>query len=221
MIKIAIDGPSGAGKSFLAKAIAQRLGIIHVDTGALYRAVGLYMYRSGISKTESNSIISALKDIKISLTFENGSQYVVLNGENVNNYIREPQISMYASTVSALPEVRAFLLETQRSIANNNSVVMDGRDIGTVILPDADVKIYLTANDESRARRRFEELSEKGVKTTLEDVLSDMSARDKKDSTRAAAPAIPALDAVFLDNSCLDRDETLLAALKIIEDKTK
>ena len=219
MIKIALDGPSGAGKSTVAKAISKRLGIVYVDTGALYRSIGLYIQRLGVDKTDKERIIAELKNISLSLKFENGVQSVILNGEDVSGLIRTGEIAMYASAVSAIPEVRSFLLDTQRDIANKNSVIMDGRDIGTVILPDAEVKIFMVASPEARAKRRYLELIEKGESCTLESVLADIIERDKNDSTRAVAPAIPAKDAVFLDNSDLDIEGTVDKAVEIISSK--
>ena len=220
MINIAVDGPAGAGKSYLARAIAKRLGYIYVDTGALYRAVALCMTRQGIDVSDAPSVITALNNVNVSLEYDaEGVQKVYLLGEDVSAEIRLPHISMAASTVSAIPEVRAFLLSLQRDMAKTHNVVMDGRDIGTVILPDANVKIFLCANEKARAKRRYLELLEKGVDTTLEAVESEMLTRDKNDSTRKVAPAVAAPDAVILDNSDLDREGTVEAALKIIADK--
>lgn len=216
---IAIDGPSGAGKSSVAKLLSKKLGLVYVDTGALYRTIGLYVYNKGIDKSENDKIIACLPEIDLKLTFENGSQHVLLNGVDVGDTIRTQTIAAYASAVSAIPEVRAFLLDTQRSIAKENSIIMDGRDIGTVIFPNAEVKIFLIANDVSRAERRLAELKEKGEDTTLEMVLAQMQERDKNDSTRATAPAIPADDAVILDNSELDLEGTAGAILQIIMEK--
>ena len=219
MIKIALDGPSGAGKSTVAKAVAKRLSIVYVDTGALYRSIGLFIKRLGIDKSDKESIIAQLKNIELSLQFKEGVQSVILNGEDVSGLIRTGEIAMYASAVSAIPEVRAFLLDTQRDIAHKNSVIMDGRDIGTVILPDAEVKIFMIASPEARAKRRYLELIEKGEGCTYEGVLKDIIERDKNDSTRAVAPAIPAEDAIFLDNSDLDIEGTVNKALEIIFSK--
>ena len=216
---IAIDGPSGAGKSSVAKLLSKKLGLVYVDTGALYRTIGLYVYGEGIDKSENEKIISCLPEIDLKLTFENGSQHVLLNGNDVGDTIRTQTIAAYASAVSAIPEVRAFLLDTQRNIAKQNSIIMDGRDIGTVIFPNAEVKVFLTANDVSRAKRRLAELLEKGEDTTLDKVLAQMQERDKNDSTRATAPAIPADDAVILDNSELDLEGTASAILEIIKEK--
>lgn len=219
MVKIAVDGPSGAGKSTLAKAIARELGIIYVDTGALYRTVGLFIKERGVDPHDAAAVISLLPSIKIELRHENGTQSVWLNGENPGDKIRTPDISMYASAVSAIPEVRGFLLETQREISRNNSVVMDGRDIGTIILPDATVKIFLTATAEDRAERRFDELREKGITVSYDEVLRDIKERDANDSGRDIAPAVPAHDAVILDNTGFTNDMTLKAALKIINNR--
>ena len=217
--RIALDGPSGAGKSTVAKAMAKRLGIVYVDTGAMYRTIGLYVRRKDVSPDDAEAVAALLPEIKLEICYQNGEQHILLCGEDVGDKIRTPEMSMYASAVSALPTVRAFLLDTQRSIAEKNSVIMDGRDIGTVILPDAEVKIFLTASSEARARRRTDELLAKGVACTYEEVLSDMITRDKNDSTRKIAPAVPAEDAVFLDNSLLTVEETIERALSIIKEK--
>ncbi len=219
-MKIALDGPSGAGKSSLARAIAGALHIVYVDTGALYRSIGLFVRRRDIDPKDAPAVIACLPDIRLEMVFQEGEQHIYLCGEDVGAYIRTPEISMYASAVSAIPAVREFLLETQRSIARKTSVIMDGRDIGTVILPDAEVKIFLTASAEARAKRRTLELAEKGIATTYEAVLSDMQERDQNDSTRKTAPAIPAEDAVLLDNSALNLEQTVQAALAIIAEKT-
>lgn len=217
LFQIAIDGPSGAGKSTVAKAIAASMGIVYVDTGALYRTVGYYVRSKGVDPADESGVEALLPDITIEVKYENGVQCVYLNGENLGDKIREPEISMYASTVSKNPAVRAFLLETQKEIARVNSVVMDGRDIGTVILPNAEVKIFLTASNECRARRRCEELRAKGTDVTFEEVLADMIARDEQDRSRDVAPAIPAEDAILLDNSELSFEETLAKARRIID----
>ncbi|MBQ3018717.1 MAG: (d)CMP kinase [Clostridia bacterium] len=220
-MKIALDGPSGAGKSTVAKALAKKLGIIYVDTGALYRTVGLYVRNQGVSKDDEEKVISLLPEINLGMEFINGEQIVTLNGVNVGDTIRTGEIAMYASRVSAIPEVRTFLLETQRKIARENSVVMDGRDIGTVILPDAEVKIFMFASAEARAQRRYLELVAKGENCTLESVLEDIKTRDHNDSTRKTAPAIPAKDAVMLDNSNLDIEGTVEAVIEIIKSKVQ
>ena len=219
MINIALDGPAGAGKSWLAKTLAAELGYIHVDTGALYRSIGLYMQRKGLSLDDRKKFIERLPEITLSLSFNGGKQHVILCGEDVTDFIRTPEISLYASAVSSVPEVRDFLLETQRNLARENDVIMDGRDIGTVIIPDADVKIYVTASDEVRANRRMLELKEKGIEQSYENVLADMKKRDFQDASRDVAPAVAAEDAVILDNSELDREETLSEALRIIKEK--
>ena len=215
MIQIAIDGPSGAGKSTVAKALAAKLGIIYVDTGALYRTVGYYVRSQNVDPHDAEAVAALLPDVNVTLKYENGTQSVYLNGEDLGDRIRTPEMSMYASAVSAIPAVRSFLLDTQRDIAAKNSVIMDGRDIGTVILPNADVKIFLSASDECRAQRRCAELLAKGIKTTYEEVLADMIARDRADSTRSIAPAVAAPDAIPFDNSGLSPEECTerLAAL--------
>ena len=221
MIKIAIDGPSGGGKSTLAKRLSKELGIVYVDTGALYRTIGYYAHVNGVDKDDKVGVISLLPNINIELKYIDGAQHVFLNGDDLGDKIRQPIISMYASAVSAVPEVREFLLETQRKIARENNVIMDGRDIGTVILPDADVKIFLFASNADRARRRCDELHEKGIDAKYEDVLREMDERDRNDSSREVAPAVPATDAIMLDNSGFEPDDTFAAAKKIIEEKLK
>ncbi len=218
IINVAIDGPSGAGKSSLAKKVAQKLGYVYVDTGAMYRTVALYIIRKGISPKDTENVVKALCEITLLIDYVDEQQHMFLNGEDVTSLIRTPEISMGASDVSAIPEVRAFLLETQRRLAREKSVVMDGRDIATVILPDAQVKIFLTADDRRRAWRRFLELREKTPDITFESVYDDMVNRDKNDSTRKVAPAIKAPDAILLDNTDLDEGETLERALSIIHD---
>lgn len=217
-IKIAIDGPSGAGKSTLAKVLAKKLGLVYVDTGALYRAVGLYVKRAGIDPRDAQAVISSLGGVALELKYEDGAQKVMLSGEDVGSLIRTGEISMYASAVSAIPEVRTFLFRTQRDMCDKGGVVMDGRDIGTVIMPDADVKMFVIASPEARARRRYLELTEKGENCTYESVLSDIIKRDSADSGRDVAPAIAAPDAVTLDNSDLTFDETVDRAISIISE---
>ncbi len=217
-IQIAIDGPSGAGKSSLSRAVARALGIVYVDTGALYRTVGYFAHSRGIAITNIADVIPLLPEIEIEVRYEGGIQCVYLNGENLGDRIRSSEMSMYASAVSALPPVRAFLLETQKSIARKNSVIMDGRDIGTVIMPDADVKIFLSASDEVRARRRVAELCEKGMPATYEDVLADMKKRDEQDRNRTVAPAVAAPDAIPFDNSYAGFDEAVSALLAVIRE---
>ncbi len=217
MLRIAIDGPGGAGKSSLAKAVAKRLGIIYVDTGALYRSIGKYMLDNGVKDTKSkDEVLALLPSVNLQMKFEDGKQIILLNGVDVGDSIRTQAVSMAASNVSAIPEVRSFLLDTQRKIAESNDVIMDGRDIGTVILPCAEVKIFLTASPEARAKRRYDELIARGESTTYETVLAEMNERDTNDSTRSVAPCIPADDATVLDNSNLTAEETVNEVLKII-----
>lgn len=219
MYSVAIDGPSGSGKSTLAKTLSKKLGWLYIDTGAMYRTVGFYAKRNQIEPNDEKSLQKHFSKIDIKLEWIDGSQHVFLNGEDVSDKIRTPEMSMYASAVSALPAVRAFLLEKQRDFARNNNVIMDGRDIGTVVLPNAQVKIFLKAGNEERARRRYEELIAKGQDVKFEDVLDDMLKRDKNDSTRAAAPCVPAHDAVLLDNSGYEPETTERKAMEIINAK--
>lgn len=206
---IAIDGPSGAGKSSLAKRLAAAFGFIYVDTGAIYRTVGLAAQRRGIDPKNEDDVKAILAELNISMSYnESGEQCMLLNGEDVSKLIRMPEISLYASDVSAHASVRSFLLEMQRKFARENNVIMDGRDIGTVVLPEAELKIYLTADVEIRAQRRFLELQEKGVETAFEDVLEDMKLRDEQDMNRAVAPLKKAEDAVVVDSSHIDFEET-------------
>ncbi len=220
-MQIAVDGPSGAGKSSVAKAVAQKMGIVYVDTGALYRTVGYYVRSKGIARDDVAGIVSCLPEIAIEVRYENGAQHVYLNGEDLGERIREPEISMYASAVSAVPAVRDFLLDTQRDIAAKNSVIMDGRDIGTVILPNAEVKVFLFASDEARAKRRTLELQAKGMDVRFEDVLREMRERDDNDRNREVAPAVAAPDAVMLDNSELSIEQTADAILALAEKAAK
>ena len=220
-IRIAVDGPSGSGKSTLAKNLARELGLVYVDTGALYRAVGLYAKRAGADPTVASKITALLPEISLSLRYTEEGQRVLLNGEDVSAMIRTPEVSMYASAVSAIPAVRKFLLEIQKKMASEGNVVMDGRDIGTVIMPEADVKLFLEAAPEERAHRRYRELLEKGQSVTEAEILSSMQKRDKADSGREIAPAVPAEDAIFIDNSNLLPEETLARALDIIAQRLK
>lgn len=215
MIKIAIDGPGGAGKSTISRAVAAKLGIVYVDTGALYRTIGLYVKSVDVDPRDRAGVVACLKDISIELRYEDGKQCVYLNGTDHGDEIRTPEMSMYASAVSAIPEVRAFLLDTQRDIARKNSVIMDGRDIGTVILPDADLKIFLTASEECRARRRYDELIAKGKDVKFEDVLAEMNQRDTQDASREVAPATAAADAILLDNTELTFDGSVDAIIEL------
>ncbi len=199
-IRIALDGPSGAGKSTIAKKIAEKIGLVYVDTGALYRSVGLYSIENGIDSEDVAGIIASLEKINIRLAYEDGVQKVYLNGSDVGDRIRTPQASKYASAVSKIPEVRAFLLKLQRDIAAGGGVIMDGRDIGTVIMPDAELKVFMTATPEARAQRRCLELEEKGMPQPYEDVLRDIIERDRADREREASPCVPAEDAVQFVN---------------------
>ena len=217
---VAIDGPSGAGKSTLARRAAKALGFVYVDTGAIYRTVGYHIWLMGIGPKDADGIRRLLDDVNISVEFAaDGVQHMILNGKDVTDEIRTPLMSSYASGVSAQACVRDYLLEMQRELARRHSVVMDGRDIATVVLPRANVKIFLTASAEVRAKRRFEELAAKGEKTTYEKVLSDMKARDKQDSTRAIAPLRCAPGAVRLDTSDMTLDEAEAAILEIVRRK--
>ena len=217
---IAIDGPSGAGKSTLARAIARELGILYVDTGAIYRTIGCAVFARGLDPKDERQVTPLLPQLAIRMSYgADGLQHMWLDGEDVTEKIRLPQISMYASDVSAMPAVRAYLLEMQRDTARRSSVIMDGRDIGTVVLPD--VKIYLTASAEERARRRCLELAQRGTPKPYEDVLREISERDEQDMNRAAAPLRCADDAVRVDTSALDFDASREALLKIIREKLK
>lgn len=220
-VNIAIDGPAGAGKSSLSKAVSAALGYIYVDTGALYRAVGLYMLRSGIDPKDADAVCASLGGVRVTLRFVNGQQRVFLADEDVSDAIRTPEASMAASDVSAFPPVRDFLFSLQRDIAAANNCIMDGRDIGTVVLPDAQVKVFLTASAETRAERRCKELAEKGMPTPFEDVLADIVQRDYNDSHRAIAPLRQADDAVLLDTSDLDFDAALAALMDIIKERVQ
>lgn len=216
-ISVAIDGPSGAGKSTIARRTARTLGLVYVDTGAIYRTVGYHAYRSGIDPTDAASVAALLPELRISMDYgEDGLQRMYRNDEDVTEQIRLPEISMFTSHVSALPEVRAFLLEMQRRMAWEYSVVMDGRDIGTVVLPDADVKIFLTASAEDRARRRYKELMERGTPKGFDELLQEIEQRDYNDSHRAAAPLRQPEDGVTLDTTGLDFRQSLERLLEII-----
>ena len=220
-ISIAIDGPSGAGKSSLAKSLAEKLGFLYLDTGALYRTVGLYICESGIGGNETEKIEACVEsgNIEIDVVYKDGEQKVFLNGQDVSLKIRENHISKYASDVSKIPKVREFLLKIQKEAAGKNNIIMDGRDIGTVILPNADVKIFLTASSEVRAKRRYKELTEKGQEVDYTAILAEINARDDQDSNRDAAPLKPAEDAIFFDNSdCNTPLETLNKAINIIKE---
>ena len=216
MISVAIDGPSGAGKSTLAKRLAKELGDLYVDTGAMYRSIGLYALRQGVDPRDEAAVTALLPRIQIELRYVNGAQRVLLCGEDVSEAIRAENVGMATSAVSAHPPVRAFLLELQRGMARTHDILMDGRDIGTVILPNATVKIFLTASAEARADRRFKELQEKGVDTDYQTVLEDIRRRDYQDSHRATAPLRQAEDAVLVDTSELDLEQSFQAMKKLI-----
>jgi cytidylate kinase len=214
---IALDGPAGSGKSTLARKVARRFGLIYVDTGALYRSIGLYVLRKGISSRDEKGVSALLPEIELEMIYDaDGVQRMILCGEDVTEDIRLPEVSTYASDVSAMPPVRAFLLSMQRDMAVKYDVIMDGRDIGTVVLPDAGLKIFITADIEARAKRRYLELREKGVDTSLEEVQRDMGIRDRNDSEREAAPLKAAEDAILLDTTELDLNESLEALSDII-----
>ena len=220
MFAIAIDGPAGAGKSTIARKVAAELSIIYVDTGAMYRAIGAYAIRKGVDTKDAPAVAALLPEISVELTYsEEQGQRIFLNGEDVSSEIRLPEMGMAASNVSAIPEVRAFLLEQQRGMAKRQSVIMDGRDIGTVVLPDAEVKIFLTASAEERARRRWKEFSEKGLPDTYEEILADVIRRDEQDMNRPIAPLKQADDAILLDSTALNFAETVEKVKEIIKER--
>lgn len=219
-INVAIDGPAGAGKSTLARAAAKELGFIYVDTGALYRSVAYYAIKNNTDPHDSENVVPLLKNIRPELKYIGGEQHVFLNGEDVSGFIRTPEVSMGASAVSAIPAVRAFLFDLQKNIAAENNIIMDGRDIGTVVLPNADVKIYLTASAEVRADRRYKELAEKGMSPVYDEVLEDIKQRDYNDMHRDIAPLKQADDAVLLDTSSDSPERALERLIGIIKDKT-
>lgn len=216
-IRIALDGPSGAGKSTIAKAVAAKLGLVYVDTGALYRSVGLYAIENGFDADDTDAIIASLDKIDIKMTYENGTQKVYLNGSDVGNRIRTPEASKYASVVSKIPRVREFLLGLQRERAEEGGVIMDGRDIGTSIIPDAELKVFMTASAEARAKRRFLELEEKGMPQPYDEVLRDIEVRDKSDRERETAPCKPAPDAVQFVNDDYGIEESADYIISLIE----
>lgn len=219
-INVAIDGPAGAGKSTLARAAAKELGFIYVDTGALYRSVAYYAIKNNTDPHDSENVVPLLKNIRPELKYIGGEQHVFLNGEDVSEFIRTPEVSMGASAVSAIPAVREFLFDLQKNISAENNIIMDGRDIGTVVLPDADVKIYLTASAEVRADRRYKELAEKGMSPVYDEVLEDIKQRDYNDMHRDIAPLKQADDAVLLDTSSDSPERALERLIGIIKDKT-
>lgn len=218
-ISVAIDGPSGAGKSTLARQAAQALGFLYVDTGAIYRTVALACHRNGVSPEHPEQVADLLPGLNIDLDYgADGVQRMLLDGEDVSDQIRTPEISMLTSAVSALPEVRAFLLEKQRELARTRNVIMDGRDIGTVVLPQATVKIYLTADPEARAQRRCAELREKGMDVSFDEVLRDVRERDENDSNRKVSPLRRADDARLVDTTLLDLEQSLEVLLSVIRE---
>lgn len=217
--RIALDGPSGAGKSTIAKRLSAELGFVYVDTGAMYRSIGLYCLNNGIDTADEAAVTAALPQIDIALKYVDGEQRVILNGTDVSREIRINEVSMAASKVSAYKAVRAFLLDTQRNMAKTQSVIMDGRDIGTVVLPDAEIKIFIVADPEERAKRRYKELIERGQNVPFEEVLKDIIQRDYNDENRAEAPLRQAEDAIRLDTSLLDFEQSYNAVLEIAKNK--
>lgn len=219
MFAVAIDGPAGAGKSTIARRASAALGFIYVDTGAMYRTVALYMLRAGVDLKDAVAVEAELGNVSVDICYQEDGQHVLLNGEDVSSAIRTPEVSLGASAVSAHPVVRNFLFGLQLSLAEKNNVVMDGRDIGTVVLPNAQAKIFLTASPEERARRRFLELQEKGLPDTYEEVLADVKKRDLQDSTRAVAPLKPADDAVILDTTGYTLEESINKLIAIVKER--
>ena len=219
IINIAIDGPAGAGKSTLARKLAADLQLVYVDTGAMYRTIGLYMARCGVDATDAAAVEARLPEINLELRYVDGVQCMILNGEDVSRAIRTEEASVNASKVSAIPAVRAFLLETQRGLARKCSVIMDGRDIGTVILPNADLKIFLTASAEERAKRRYTEQVERGEKVSYEEILREIQERDIRDTTRATAPLKPAEDAVTLDTPGHTLEDSLAIMKALLKER--
>ncbi|MEG0664194.1 MAG: (d)CMP kinase [Clostridia bacterium] len=221
MKSIAIDGPAGAGKSTIAKNVAAALGFIYVDTGALYRSIGLYALNNNINTKSTSDLEKILKNIEVEIVFLNDKQHIFLNTEDVTDLIRTPAVSMAASDVSAIPCVREFLFNLQKDLARKNNVVMDGRDIGTVVLPNADVKIFLTACAQERARRRFEELCEKGSTVSYEEVLKDVETRDHNDSTREIAPLKPAEDSIIIDTTGNSLEQSIQLLIDTVKNNLK
>lgn len=218
---IAIDGPAGAGKSTIARRTAQELSFIYVDTGALYRALAVFLVDEGVSPEDTEKVKEAVKSVKVSIAYENGEQQVLVNGKNVTDRLRAESVGNMASTISAIPAVRAALLDLQRDLAKAHDVLMDGRDIGTNVLPDAELKIYLTASVETRAERRYMDLQEKGVEKPLSEIKKEIEERDHRDMTRAIAPLKQAEDAVYLDTSHMNIDEVVEAIRKLYRERKK
>ena len=218
---IAIDGPAGAGKSTIARRTAQELSFIYVDTGALYRALAVFLVDEGVSPEDTEKVKGAVKSVKVSIAYENGEQQVLVNGKNVTDRLRAESVGNMASTISAIPAVRAALLDLQRDLAKAHDVLMDGRDIGTNVLPDAELKIYLTASVETRAERRYRDLQEKGVEKPLSEIKKEIEERDHRDMTRAIAPLKQAEDAVYLDTSHMNIDEVVEAIRKLYRERKK
>lgn len=214
---VAIDGPAGAGKSTIAKLVAKEKGYVYVDTGAMYRGLAIHFLENGIEAEEKEKIVEACKDADVTIRYEDGQQQVYLNGKNITAKLREEAVGNMASKSSAIPEVRAKLLELQRELARKEDVIMDGRDIGTCVLPDADVKVFLTASVETRAKRRYDELVEKGVACDLEEIARDIAERDERDSTREIAPLKQAEDAVLVDSSHMTIEEVVAAIVKLCD----
>ena len=221
MTKIAIDGPAGAGKSTISKKVAKELGFVYIDTGAMYRAVGLKAVRCGVDTKDREGVVALLPHLDIDIRHEGVEQYIYLDGENVSDKIRTPEISMAASNVSAIPEVRVAMVDMQRKLASNHDVVMDGRDIGTFVLPDAQIKIFLTASVDARAKRRYDELIEKGADVKFEDVRSEMELRDKNDSTREVSPLKVADGARIIDTSELSLEDSIKAVADYVRSNLK
>ncbi len=221
MFSVALDGPAGAGKSTIAKKAAEKLGFIYIDTGAMYRTIGLACIKSGIDLTDAQAVVGMLPSIKLRLAFLDGEQHIFLGDEDVSSLIRTEQVSMAASSVSSIPQVRSFLLELQRGFAKTDNIIMDGRDIGTVVLPDANVKIFLTASPEARARRRTLQLEEKGEKADYEQILSDIIKRDYNDSHRETAPLRPAEDSILVDTTELTLEQSIAKVTEVIGERLK
>ena len=221
MTKIAIDGPAGAGKSTISKQAAKQLGFVYIDTGAMYRAVGLKAVRMGIGTLDAGGLEKLIKEIEIDIRYENGEQHIYLDGEDVSGKIRTPEISIAASNVSSIPAVRTEMVEMQRRLAENHNVIMDGRDIGSCVLPDAELKIYLTASVNARALRRCRQLEESGMSASLDDVKRDIELRDRQDMTRAASPLVVADGAKIVDTSGMSLEESVNTVIDMIREYTK